>query len=205
VSAVWQCGRCFALHFGGERVCRRCGALRPSPSRPVILPRAPDSEAIHLALPPTDFPYSRRAGTRERRRYAPLVFFAFAAVLTLAWDPVARRVAAGRALGGESVVALDARRGHLAIATRELGALLDARDAPGADRATWRADVRALGPRWHLAGDPGSPTLGPLEVRVRAAWLAVASLPDDAAPGGPHVSLAREQISRATEDLSHAP
>ncbi len=200
--SVWQCGRCFALHFGGERVCRRCGAPRPVPSVPTVEPREAQSTPVHLHLPPADFPYSRRAATRERYRFAPLILLALAVLVAIGWDPFVRRVAAGRALGGDSPAAVEARRNQLTIATRQLARLLSTRAE--ADPAAWRHEARAVGARFHLDGDARSTALGELEVRIRALWLAVASIPDDAAAVGPHVTLAREELSRVTEDLSNA-
>lgn len=206
MSSVWQCGRCFALHFGGERVCRRCGAPRPAPSVPTVVAREPASEAVHLHMPPTDFPYSRRARTRERQNVAPIVLLLLAALVAFGWDPVVRKVAAARALGGESPAALEARRHELALATHQLSKLLAERAGPNAPPPppTWREEVLEVGRTWRLSGDSRSLALGDLEVRVRALWLAVSSLPDDPAAVGPHVTLAREELSRVSEDLTHA-
>ncbi len=161
-----------------------------------------------LHLPPIDFPYSRtrRAGGLVQSWIAPAVLLAFALGITVGWDPFVRRFDAARALGGESAMAERARRAELGVAAERLGALVTEREASPSP-PEWAPRVREVGARYRLDGNLTSPTLAPLEVGVRAAWLELVSLP----PDGVHpveiagrLHTAKEELSRVTEDLSHA-
>lgn len=209
MNAVWLCPACAALHLVGEAACRRCAAPRAPAER---RSRAADTEPVQLSLPPVDFPYSRTHSTRGQPRawLAPFVFLALALLLAVAWDPFVYRFAAARALGGDSPHAERARRDQLGVAVQRLDALLVEREAvflgAAAPADDWRARVRRLAGRYHIDGDVGS-ALGPLEIDVRGIWLLLLSLPSEGAPAADiarRIQLAKEEISRVTEDLSHA-
>jgi hypothetical protein len=208
VSLVWLCTSCSALHRRGEATCRRCDAARSPLVSTAAVARRADSVPLLLHLPPIDFPYSRtrRAGSLVRSWIAPAVLLASALAITVGWDPFVRRYDAARALGGESVMAERARRAELGVAAERLGALITEREASAAP-PEWAPRVREVGERYRLDGNPNSPTLAPLEVSVRSAWLELVSLP----PDGVHpveiagrLHTAKEELSRVTEDLSHA-
>lgn len=178
-----------------------------------------EAPPLHLHLPPLDFPYTRRAGARGRTAALPLLLTLAAVGVAVGWDPVFQRLAVGQALGGSHHAAIAARRARLVEASAALLTVVDAHAAlpvagrgapPEAEtrraREAWRSEARALGARFDLHGDPQHPSLGALEVRMRAAWLLVASVPD-----GPDadrlLAHARAELTRITEDLAdvHAP
>jgi hypothetical protein len=159
------------------------------------------AEPVHLRLPGYLNPYASTRVAPRRLAVGPALLLLGAITLALGWDPMARRLTAARALGGESSAALDARRQELGHAVRRLQRL--AADAPAADPAAWRVEVQEAGRLWRLTGDSRSPSLGELEVRARAAWLALASLPPS--PSAAALTHTREELSELLEDLEDAP
>jgi hypothetical protein len=231
VSAVWQCPGCFALHWRGEARCTRCHGL-PAPLVAEHA-REPETEPVLLSLPPIDFPLtrSRRPPSHVSVWFTPAVLLLLSAAIAMVWDPFARRFDAAHALGGVSLEAELARRDTLVHATRDLARLVDARDppppaAPAAvpastppppaplpaaplSLAAWRADVIDVGRRASLGGaTTPHPDLADLEVRLRAQLLELASLPTDAdasaADVRPRLVSARAELSRISEELTHA-
>lgn len=162
-----------------------------------------------LHLPPVDFPYSRthHAVGAVGPWVAPAVMLALALTITIGWDPLVRRYDAARALGGRSAMAESSRRLELGVAAMRLGTLVSEREAAEAHPPEWSAQVRDLGQAYRLDGNVSSTTLGPLEVRVRSAWLEMVSLPPDGVPPAEiagRLETAKKELSRVTEDLSHA-
>ncbi|MDP2310742.1 MAG: hypothetical protein Q8P18_32290 [Pseudomonadota bacterium] len=210
MSAVWLCSYCSALHRGDEGTCRRCAAARPLDPVEAMVPRSADSVPLLLHLPPGDFPYSRTHGTSGQLRawLAPAAMIALAIAIGIGWDPLVRRYDAARALGGVSSAAENARRAELGHAAVELGTLLAERETVATQPPDWTPRLRRLGDRYRLDGNVSNATLGPLEVGVRSAWLELVSLPPHGVPPAEiagRLQSAREELSRVTEDLSHAP
>ncbi len=215
MSSAWACPVCFVVQWHDLSTCARCGSGSPAVRYADSGPREPDTQAVHLQVPPVDFPYTRTRPARARAWIAPVLLVLLAAGVAVVWNPAARAFDAAAALGGTSAEARDARRAELAVAATELGTLAEDPPHTPAMTESWRRKVHAVAARRAIAGTSAAPSeLADAEARLRAAWLELLSLPlanpsayastDTSADLRPRWAAVRAELSHVTEDLTHA-
>lgn len=208
----WQCETCLAITARGE-VCRACGRVRGADApEPEPLPRA------LLSLPHQDFPYSRthRVVNAHRSLLAPVLLAAAAVLLAVGVEPVRTELAFAHLGSATAEHRTQRRQGDLELAARDLSALAaelrPALEAKGGDLSrSWPRRLDALRRRDALVVDPVRSPFAEHEVALRVALLELASLHRRwldgslAADALPRLDATERELTRVTEDLTHAP